>query len=274
VNLLVYRGAEREGRRLTLPAGDRRLRHLAEILGLKAGGRLRVGCLHGSKGWARLLEDPDPARPCPLELEAEEGGVDSPARPPRDLLLALPRPPALRRILQLAPQLGLERIFLVRSARVEKSYLHSPLLSSGEWREHLLLGLEQAGHTRLPLVLLFERLRPFVTEALPALLPAGGLRLLPHPGAAAGLAAWRGRVAGRPCCMAVGPEGGWLEGEVELLGAAGFATLGLGPSILRVEAAVQRLAAQLDLLEDLEGASPAATSGHESTPADGEGGAA
>lgn len=257
MNLLIYQGDELDAvGRLLLPAGDRRLVHLAEVLGLKAGARLRVGRLQGPRGWGRLGADPDPARPCLLDVEpdAEAAGARHaiPPGPRRVLVLALPRPPALRRLLQLAPQLELDRVLIVRSARVEKSYLHSPLLSSGEWRRHLLLGLEQAMTTRLPEVLLFERFRPFVAEALPRFLPARGLCLLPHPGPAPGPAAWAGRVAGRPWTLAVGPEGGWLDDELEQLGAAGFERLCLGPRILRVEAAVQRLVAQLDLLEELE----------------------
>ncbi|MFA7331494.1 MAG: RsmE family RNA methyltransferase [Candidatus Delongbacteria bacterium] len=250
MNLLLYRGAERSADgRLELPAGDRRLRHILEILKARAGDRLRVGRLNGPRGWAVLEEEPELEQPCHLRLTEEE--PDPPSRAPgRVLLLALPRPPALRRILQLAPQLGLERVILTGSARVEKSYFHSPLLSAGEWREQLILGLEQAQVTRLPDVRVAPRLHELLQGELESLLPVGGRRLLPHPGPWPGVAGLSPTPA--DWCLAVGPEGGWVEAEVAALVRHGFEPLSLGPRILKVETALQRLVAQLDLLQDLQ----------------------
>lgn len=248
MNLLLYRSAELTGGGLLrLPAGDRRLIHLCEILRLRAGDRVRVGRLGGARGWASLPQDPRPDRPCELELGEQEPSPDW--NPPRRvLLLALPRPPALRRILQLAPQLGLDRLLLTGAERVEKSYFQSPLLRNGEWREQLVLGLEQAMSTRLPEVLLFPALHLLLREELERRIPAGALRLLPHPGERPGVEGLR--LGGRPSwCLAVGPEGGWVEPEVAALEGQGFVACSLGPRILKVEAALQRLVAQLDLLE-------------------------
>lgn len=250
MNLLLYRGAEQlaDGR-LELPAGDRRLRHILEILKARAGDRLRVGRLNGPRGWAVLEEDPELERPCRLRVTEDEPDPP-PSAPGRVLLLALPRPPALRRILQLAPQLDLERVVLTGSARVEKSYFHSPLLSAGEWREQLILGLEQAQVTCLPEVRVVLRLHELLSGELEALLPAGGRRLLPHPGPWPGVAELT--PAPTAWCLAVGPEGGWVESEVAALVQHGFEPLSLGPRILKVENALQRLVAQLDLLQALQ----------------------
>jgi 16S rRNA (uracil1498-N3)-methyltransferase len=64
------------------------------------------------------------------------------------------------------------------------------------------------------------------------------LRLLAHPG---GPAPDRG--GGRDCAVAVGPEGGFTDAEVEAARAAGWRPVGLGPRILRVETAALVLAA-------------------------------
>jgi len=258
VNLLLFRRGEPEGGVLRLPPGDRRWLHVAEVLRLRAGDRLRAGRLNGPQGWAELREDPRPGHALELSLDPGLAAADppAPAGPRRTLILALPRPPALRRLLELAPQLGLDRLLLVRSARVEKSYLQSPLLHRGEWRRHLELGLEQAMATRLPDLLVFPRFRPFVEDELERWVPGDAPRLLPHPGARARLAALPG-MAGGAWSAAVGPEGGWVEAEVAALAARGFTPVDMGPRILRVEAAVQRLAAQLDLMaERQEGREP------------------
>jgi len=250
MNLLLFHGREVVEGQLALPALDRRREHLRLILGLKAGDRVRVGRLHGPSGWATLAEDPAVDGPLHLLLDA----MDAPA-PPSDatrvLILALPRPPVLKRVLELAPQLDLHRLVLVRSARVEKSYFHSPLLSQGLWRRHLELGMEQARHTRQPQVLIFERFRPFVEDHLEQWLPGQAPRLLPHPGPWPGMASLDPGAVGS-WVLAVGPEGGWVEAEVEAFRSQRFQTISLGPRILRVESAVHRLVAQLDLLQDMK----------------------
>ena len=50
--------------------------------------------------------------------------------------------------------------------------------------------------------------------------------------------------AGRPL-LAVGPEGGWTDEEVEMLEGRGFARYSLGPRILRTDTAVISLIARL-----------------------------
>jgi 16S rRNA (uracil1498-N3)-methyltransferase len=59
-----------------------------------------------------------------------------------------------------------------------------------------------------------------------------GLRLIAHPGGAA-----RGSGRGTGVTVAVGPEGGFTDAEVQVALAAGWEQLSLGPRILRVETA-------------------------------------
>lgn len=250
MNLLLYRKREVVAGCLLLAPDDRRRLHVESILGMGAGQRLRVGEANGPCRWATLVEAPVKELPLRLRLE-EEWQAAPPLEATRVLLLAMPRPPVLRRILELAPQWELHHLLLVRSARVEKSYFHSPLLSQGEWRRHLDLGLEQARHTREPKVAVFDRFKPFVEDELEAWLPPGARRLLPHPGAGPSLAGLEAAV-GPAWALAVGPEGGWVEAEVELWRHHGFQTLTLGSVIWRVEAAIHRLVAQLDLLEEMK----------------------
>ena len=48
--------------------------------------------------------------------------------------------------------------------------------------------------------------------------------------------------------MAIGPEGGWIQREVDTFAARGFTPVSLGTPILRVEAAVAALLGQIALL--------------------------
>ncbi|RKG89417.1 RsmE family RNA methyltransferase, partial [Corallococcus terminator] len=115
-------------------------------------------------------------------------------------------------------------------------------------RELLLQGLEQARDTRPPEVLVRERFRPFVEDELEAVFGTEALRLLPHPPARQPLQAV-GVAQARRVVLAIGPDGGWVPFEAELLEAHGFQPFSLGPRILRVETAVPVLLGQVTLLK-------------------------
>ena len=135
-------------------------------------------------------------------------------------------------MLPAAASLGVDRIVLVNAARVEKSYFESRALAPDSILDLLVAGLEQARDTRLPEVLVRERFRPFVEDELGELW-RDSAKLLAHPAAATGPGPVRGRAA-----IAIGPEGGWVPFEIELLQARGFTPFTLGPRTLRVEVAV------------------------------------
>lgn len=214
---------------------DRRLRHLHEVHRAESGDSLRVGRLGGPMGEGHLLR-----------LEAHEAELEirldqpPPAKLPLTLLLALPRPKMLKRVLQTVAAMGVPRLVLLNSYRVEKSFWQTPFLEPQAIREQLILGLEQARDTVLPDVLIEKRFKPFVEDRLPTL-AADTLGLLGHPGAYPACP----RAVEGPVTLAIGPEGGWIPYEVEKLQAAGLAPVQLGERILRVETAVTALLARL-----------------------------
>ena len=75
-----------------------------------------------------------------------------------------------------------------------------------------------------------------------------GLRLIAHPGAPP---LERAVTRSEPTTLAIGPEGGWIEREVETFVARGFTPVSLGAPILRVEAAVASALGQLLLVQRL-----------------------
>ncbi len=213
----------------------RRLAHLHEVHRAQVGDSLRVGRLGGLMGEARLLR-----------LDASEAELvvtldqPPPAKLPLTLLLAVPRPKMLKRTLQTISAMGVARLVLVNSYRVEKSFWQTPFLQPAAIREQLLLGLEQARDTCLPEVSLEQRFKPFVEDRLPQML-AGSRGLVAHPGDFPACP----RALDEPVTLAIGPEGGWIPYEVEMLRAAGLSPVQLGERILRVETAVPALIARL-----------------------------
>ncbi len=214
---------------------DRRLVHMQEVHRAAVGDSLRVGRVGGLMGTARLLR-----------LEAGEAELQvafdqpPPAKLPLTLLLALPRPKMLRRVLQTVAAMGVSKVVLVNSYRVEKSFWQTPFLEPAAIREQLILGLEQARDTVLPEIVIEKRFKPFVEDRLPAM-TEGTLGLIGHPGDYP--ACPRGLDA--PVTLAIGPEGGWIPYEVDLLVKAGLQPVQLGARILRVETAVTALLARL-----------------------------
>jgi len=214
---------------------DRRLTHLQQVHRAEAGEQLRVGRVGGNMGSGQLLR-----------LDAHEAELQvsfdqpPPAKLPVTLLLALPRPKMLRRVLQTVAAMGVPRLVLLNSYRVEKSFWQTPFLEPAAIHEQLILGLEQARDTVLPEVIIEKRFKPFVEDRLPQL-AADTLGLIGHPGDFPHCP----RAVTQPVTLAIGPEGGWIPYEVDKLAAAGLRPVQLGERILRVETAVSALLARL-----------------------------
>ncbi|MBQ0719139.1 MAG: 16S rRNA (uracil(1498)-N(3))-methyltransferase [Gammaproteobacteria bacterium] len=213
----------------------RRLQHVNKIIKAKPGDYLKTGLLNGEIGRAKILTLNNDVAELALEL------TDAPPPPLAiTLILALPRPKMLRRILQAVTSLGVKQIHLIGSWRVEKSYWQSPFLAADKIHEQLLLGLEQAIDTRLPEVHRHPLFKPFVEDELDTI-AGSSTRLIAHPHATTAI----GSAPLQALTLAIGPEGGFIPYEVEKLAELDFTAVSLGPRILTVEVAVSSLVSRL-----------------------------
>jgi RsmE family RNA methyltransferase len=220
-----------------------RARHILDVHRATVGDTLRVGLVGGPVGRAAVTAVSNEA--VTLDVTLSE---PPPAPLGIELLLAMPRPKMLRRLLAGVASMGIKRLVLVNSARVEKSYFGSPLLAPAVIEAELLLGLSQACDTIMPVVSIQRRFRPFVEDEADAVWPAPSRRLLAHPRAERDLRAVLPATATNRTVLAIGPEGGWVPFEVDLLEAHGFQRFASGPRILRVDTAVPFLVGQVALL--------------------------
>ena len=226
----------------TCALSDRRAQHLRSVLGVEVGSTVRAGIVGGSLGSCEVLGvDGD------ILLRFTATGVIS-APAAIDLVLAIPRPKVITRTIEIAASFAVRTIELTNAWRVDKSYLGSPRLEAGALALAARFGAEQGATTHIPTITVRERLMALLDERFPV--PAPGTHLIAHPGAPPLEAAV---TSVEPTVLAIGPEGGWIERELETFVARGFTPVSLGTPVLRVEAAVASALGQLALLHRLRG---------------------
>ena len=228
LNILLFSPEERIAGRAEIRLSGSRARHLREVFGATPGKRLRAGEIGGAIGEA-TLESID-NNSVTLSFCAQH---EAPAKRPLTVVLALPRPKMLRRMLRTVAETGVRELHLVNAQRVEKSYWQSGLLDAATLEQYLLAGLEQSMDSVLPELQVHRGFRPFAEDRLPAL-SRGRRALLAPP------------TADTPCpaggdtdtLLMIGPEGGFIDYEVDLALRAGLHPVALGTRILRAETAL------------------------------------
>ena len=217
---------------------DFRAAHILNVLHSEVGDVVRTGEVDGLVGTSEVVAIDGAC----VTLRASH--ADEAPPPAFDLILAPPRPRAMKRLLPQLASLGAGRIVLVGAQKVEKDFWGATLLKDEIYRPLLIDGLMQSGTAALPQLLVRRNFRNFLRDELDSLMPSPR-RIVAHPygaGTPAPHAASQERLT-----LAVGPEGGWTDHEVELLEERGFIRYSLGPRILRTDTALIALIARLAL---------------------------
>jgi RsmE family RNA methyltransferase len=219
-----------------IATSDRRACHIQQVLRLHTGDSVKAGTVNGQMGTATLTS-------MDTESLIFDTHFHNPPPPPLDLtlILGLPRPKMMRRIVQSVTAMGVKNIVFVNTYKVEKSFWQTPWLSPENLTEQSLLGLEQAIDTRLPAISQFKLFKPFAEDHLPTMI-RGREGWFAHPGMSSG-------PPDKPTGMvlAVGPEGGFTPYETDILEAAGLRGFNMGKRILRMETAIPALLGRLYL---------------------------
>ncbi len=208
--------------------------HLKNTLKVCLHQIISVGELNGLIGHAEVTQINDDS----IELSADFN-KKPPSPLPIKLILALPRPIMLKRILRDVSMMGVKEIFLINTNKVEKSFWQSNLLKDNDYEQYLIQGLEQCKDTIIPKVYIKNRFKPFVEDELPDII-RGTKPLLAHPGDFPTFP----QGVEVPLTLAIGPEGGFSNYEVEKFEEVGFDVVQCGARILRMETAVVSLLSQ------------------------------
>lgn len=225
---------------------DRRAEHLRDVLNIKVGDEISVGEIGGFRGRGVVLEAG--LKQISLSVEyREESAIGSGIH----LIVALPRPQMLKRILEISGTMAVENLDLIYANRVEKSFFYSKTLEPENLHKHLLLGMEQGSSTFYPNVKVFKSLRKY-QEEIKSFSDRQYLKLIAHPGTVDNLSsAWRDLGEKKKTMIAIGPEGGWQDQELKGFEELGFKSFNLGKKILRVETAVAVVIGQINLLQEM-----------------------
>ena len=231
--------------------GGERAAHVLEVLHGEVGQTLKTGEVDGRIGTGEIVEITRGAGDQGPAIRVRVCHDQESLRPWVDVILAPPRPRVMKRLLPQLAAMGVGRIVLVGARKVEKDFWGATLLKEENYRPLLIDGLMQAGTSILPKLEVRRSFRRFVADELDAMFPATR-RVVAHPYSHPSHSSCPSCSSRAPdrLLLAVGPEGGWTDDEVELLESKGFRRYSLGPRILRTDTAVIALLARLGTEHD------------------------
>jgi 16S rRNA (uracil1498-N3)-methyltransferase len=224
-----------------LPLNDRRARHILDVLNRNIGESFDAGIINGERGKASIVAIDSTAIHLSFIATHEPIPAD-----PIVAIIGLPRPQTARDMLRDATTLGVAALNFVTTEKSDPNYARSTLWSSGEWKRHVLAGVEQAFDTAVPEV----RVGGSLAAALAALPENSVTVALDNYEGTAPLAAGLSRDYRRTIVVAIGPERGWSGAERDLFRKHGFQLLHLGTRVLRAETA---LVAALAVIKSVRG---------------------
>jgi 16S rRNA (uracil1498-N3)-methyltransferase len=177
-------------------------------------------------------------------LEAEEP-ADRESSLRLVLVAALSKGEKFELVVQKATELGVSEVQPVYTQHADVRPVAGRVERRAErWRRVALEACKQSGRTRIPSVHEATDLE----AALARCAGTAGIVMDPE-GASEGWDKLFGKLsAAGGLTVAVGPEGGWSQGERESFLAAGYAVMRLGPRILRTETAAIVMTALLQFL--------------------------
>ncbi len=215
--------------------------HLCKVLRARSGDEIVLFNGDGRE-YSGVIEAVRGNRVAVLIGEARQVERESPIA--ITLVQCVPRGEKMDFVVQKATELGVARIAPVTSQRsVVRLDERQAQAKQTHWQGVAVSACEQCGRARLPGVDVPLPLLNYLGQLAPPEqhAPAGQRRWVLEPQTIAPAELAPGTATqGEPLAaahIAVGPEGGFAEDELEAFRLAGFTRLGLGPRVLRTETA-------------------------------------
>lgn len=211
--------------------------HLCNVLNKKRGDIILAGLVNGPIGPVNILDDSEGR----IKIDMPTGPTPEPHSV--DVILAMPRPKVMKRLWAPLASMGVDNILIIGAEQVEPFYFDSHALDEDVYLPRLIEGLEQARDTRLPTVSVTKSFRWFTEKKL-AELSRDRVGLLAHPGVSTSIRTVVNRNSDhKKLTIAVGPEGGWTQNEMDTFVRHGFHLVGMRDRALRSDTAIISLLA-------------------------------
>jgi 16S rRNA (uracil1498-N3)-methyltransferase len=221
--------------------------HLAKVLRARSGDEIVLFTGDGRE-FAAAVESVRGSRVTAAVGEGRE--VDRESRLAVTLLQCIPRGDRMDFIVQKATELGIARIVPAISqrsvVRLDASQAES---KAAHWRAVAINACEQCGRNRLPVIEAPRLLINYLGDSSGAATSGAAASDVAAPSGAMGATGPRllfdpelrsdspVQEIGAAVDIAIGPEGGFADEELEAFRVSGFAAVRLGPRVLRTETA-------------------------------------
>jgi 16S rRNA (uracil1498-N3)-methyltransferase len=144
---------------------------------------------------------------------------------PLTLAVALPKGDRQRWLVEKSVELGVTHWIPLTTARSAQATAEP----SAKLMRYVIEASKQCGRNRLMQITPSQSWADLVSSQ------TAGLRLVAHPGGSAD--SYVIQQNPQPVCIAIGPEGGFTDSEIDLARSAGWQVMDLGERILRIETA-------------------------------------
>lgn len=160
-----------------------------------------------------------------------------------NLVVGISRPQTTKKVLEHATTFGAKKIHFFKAALSEKSYLDSKVFESHEAEEYLLAGLSQSAiYGSIP-ELKIDKYNPADSYS------ETPQKFILDLNATGNFLDLRSSINfDTPVTLAIGPERGFISEDIARFHAAGFKSVKISSSILRVEHAIYSAVSQLELI--------------------------
>ncbi len=212
--------------------------HIQKVLKLKVGETLKVCLLNEGigKGVIQSLSKEEVI----ISLNKEE--LLNHRTPWVNLIVGLSRPQTCKKVLELGSSMGVKSFRFLEGELSEKSYAQSKIFQNNAFEKYILNGLSQSSNLHiLPSLKVEKKLKNVWEEK--------DQRLVLSPFSEKSLNDITLNFE-KPITLAIGPERGWTNKEVEKFKSHHFSDVKISSSVLRVETATISVLSQLELLKN------------------------
>lgn len=198
-------------------------KHLLETVNTKLNDSLKVTILNEGIGKAVVCEIKNDL--ISLQITHINEGLFFPI----ELIIAASRPPTMKKVIEHGSSMGISKFTIVGADLTEKSYLQSKIYHENEFQELCKLGLSQSvNFYKMPEINIVKNVHSLSDSSVQKFIlsPYAKEKFFDQK-----------IIIQNPTVLAIGPERGWSEKEVNYFKSKNYNEVLLSPSILRVEIA-------------------------------------